>query len=52
MPVFDEQGEIRYVVCFNSMELTQLEDIKSRFAQLQDALVGQRTPQKKLTGGS
>ena len=51
MPVFDEQGEIRYVVCFNSMELTQLEDIKSRFAQLQDALVGQRTPQKKALPG-
>lgn len=38
IPIFDADGNILYAICFNSMELTQLENIQYRFAQLQAAL--------------
>lgn len=38
IPIFDRNGNIIYAICFNSMELTQLENIQYRFAQLQAAL--------------
>lgn len=38
IPIFDAGGNILYAICFNSMELTQLENIQYRFAQLQAAL--------------
>ena len=38
IPIFDAKGVLRYVVCFNAMDVSQLENIKKKYSQLKTVL--------------
>lgn len=38
IPIFDQKDELRYVVCFNAMDVMQLENIKKKYNQLKTVL--------------
>lgn len=38
IPIFDQKNELRYVICFNAMDVTQLESIKNKYNQLKTVL--------------
>jgi transcriptional regulator with PAS, ATPase and Fis domain len=39
VPIFNNEGEIKYVVCFNSLDSAQINNIKKKYNELQETLM-------------
>lgn len=47
VPIFNDYGEIKYVVCFNSLDSSQINNIKKKYNELQETLM-QRNQEMQL----
>ena len=48
VPIFNNEGDIKYVVCFNSLDASQISNIKKKYDELQQTLMYQNQEMKIL----
>lgn len=48
VPIFNNDGDIKYIVCFNSLDASQINNIKKKYNELQQTLIHQNQEMKIL----